>query len=1617
MSFTTIMEKYRAYASSTTHQGERFERLIQAFLLTDPTYADLFQTVWLWSQFPGRKSLGGTDTGIDLVALTHDNQYWAIQCKFVQAHTPLNKQALDAFLATSSRRFQDDQGQTHHFAQRLWISTSAKPWTNHAINAIHNQNPPINRISLTHLQEAPVDWDKMDAGIFGTAARTIPKIPKLHQQQVLDSAYTHYLEHARGKLIMACGTGKTLTALWLAEQQTAGQGLVLFLVPSIALLGQTLREWLANSTYPIHPICICSDPKVNKTLRDNDTILDSTADLPLPASTDVPSIIKQLERVQDKPGITVVFSTYQSIDIIAQAHLKPFDLIICDEAHRTTGFKFTDTQESNFVKVHDDSFIQASKRLYMTATPRFYDDDSKAKAAQADSLIWSMDDESIYGPEIHRISFSQAVDQGLLTDYKVLVLTISDRDIPPSIQRMIADADSEISMDDMPKLIGCINALSKQVLGDQGTLKASDPDPMRRAVAFCANIKASQKITRIFNDTTDTYIDALPIEQRQHTVQVSADHIDGSMDASMRETLMTWLKEEPAPGECRILTNVRCLSEGVDVPALDAVLFLSPRNSKIEVVQSVGRVMRIAPGKKYGYIIIPIVVPSDIEPEQALNDNKRFSVVWEVLQALRAHDERLRYTIDKVLLNKHRPENINVVGAALSAWIHSDQDQDMPSASFDKANRQLGHQLQLQFEQLQSAIFARMVQKVGNRRPFEMWAKEVAQIAEIQMGRIKNLIDKDTTHQAAFDNFLKGLQRNINPSISKQEAIEMLSQHIITRPVFEALFEGYSFVENNPISQAMQTMLNLLEAQAFEKDTLVLDKFYNSVRSSVKGIDNAPAKQRIITELYDKFFKTAFPKMVEKLGIVYTPIEVVDFIIHSVQHILDQEFGRSLADENVHILDPFTGTGTFITRLLQSGLIPKESLSHKYKYEIHANEIVLLAYYIAAVNIENTYHDLIGQTQYSPFQGICLTDTFQLGEQDSSTALFKDVFPQNSERVKNQKKAPLRVIIGNPPYSAGQKSANDNAKNQNYSNLKARIEATYTREASATNNTSTYNSYIRALRWSSDRLDPINGGIICFVSNGGWIDDKAQQGLRKCFEREFSTIYVFNLRGDANLSGELRRKEADNVFGIGSRSPIAITLLVKKPISLNSRAQIHYYDIGDYLNRKDKLDILSKFCSVGNTSINWSLLEPNEYGDWINLRSESFERFIPIGDKKGASSHTYFASIYSRGLASARDSWCYNSSKPSLEQNISLTINFFNEQRLAYQTAKHNDPNQKVADFVSYDSKLISWNRAFLQFVEKDKKIKFSSQAITIASYRPFFKQNIYFAREMNDMVYQLPKLFPNPTLPNQVICVSGGSNGLGLLITDAIPDLHLNGDAQCFPLYYYEERPKSQLDLFQQAPETTYTRHDAITDWIHTQAIQCYGAIVTKEDIFYYVYGFLHHPDYQTTFANDLKKMLPRLPLVEHPRDFWKFSKAGRALADLHLHYETVPPCPQVKVVGVESGYFKVEKMRFIKKGQKDTIIYNSTIRIENIPARAYDYNINGKSAIEWIMERYAITTHKESGIRNDPNDWATEVGNPRYILDLLLSIIQLSLQTLDIIHDISQIQNWLPKEPQSNS
>jgi predicted helicase len=1306
-----VLAHFREAATSNRDLGDRFERLICRYLELDPIYAERFSRVWMWNEWPQKGHVG--DVGIDVVAEERaTGEFCAIQCKFYLPEHTIAKEDIDSFFTASGKEL---------FTSCMIVSTTDR-WGKNAEHALANQSKPVTRLTVHDLDASPIDWSKFSLQRPQDLVLRPQKKPRDDQKAALADVVKGFAEADRGKLIMACGTGKTFTALKIAEK-VAPKGHVLFLVPSLSLMSQTLREWTAESSRPIHSLAVCSDTRVGmRTTRADDDKGDiTTYDLAFPATTSAPQIVSQyqaIHRMAEKKKtptqMTVVFSTYQSIEAVSAAQkagLPDFDLIICDEAHRTTGVTLTGDDESHFVKVHDAGFIKAKKRLYMTATPRVYGDQAQTQAREADATLCSMDDVALFGTEFHRLGFGEAVSKSLLSDYKVLVLAVDEKYVSKTFQRQIADANNELNLDDAVRITGCWNGLAKRF--EQATTTAADLEgdvlPMRRAVAFSRSIKDSIAFVEQFGQIVAAYRETHP--DAENLLHCELDHVDGTYDALKRNARLDWLKASAPENTCRILSNARCLSEGVDVPALDAVLFLNPRKSIIDVVQSVGRVMRRAEGKKYGYIILPIGIPADVPAEEALKDNEKYKVVWQVLQALRAHDDRFNATVNQIELNKQRPDVIQVIG------VGEDAQADYGDSRADGDGQPKVMPIQGSFafphlEEWKDAIYARIVLKCGDRRYWESWAKDVAVIAERHTDRIRGLLASgDARHKKAFADFLAGLRDNINPSISEDDAIEMLSQHLITRPVFDALFENYAFTKNNPVSLAMQQMLDTLHDQALEKETAALAKFYTSVRQRASGIDNAEGRQRVVIELYDKFFRTAFPKMAERLGIVYTPVEVVDFVIRSVEDVLQHEFKSSLGAKDVHVIDPFTGTGTFIVRLLQSGLVPAADLLRKYQQELHANEIVLLAYYIAAINIEETFHSLmrpvaavydrregdekngghsppLQQTKYIPFEGIVLTDTFQISE--TKGEMEEKMLPENNRRVNRQKQSPIRVVIGNPPYSAGQDSENDSNKAIKYERLDDRIRSTYAERSSATLVKNLYDSYVRALRWASDR---INGkGIVGFVTNGSFIDGNNMDGLRACLADEFTSIYIFNLRGNQRTSGETSRMEGGKIFGSGSRAGIAISLFIKNP-DKRGECELFYHDIGDYLDREEKFTLLRSFKSLNglHREKKWKRIRPNDNHDWINQRDPAFEKFVLLGDKMNSGGKIF--GEHSLGISTNRDSWVYNFARAGAATNVQRMIANYNQEASAYTKACAGKPKgewPEIAKCVDVDPRRIS---------------------------------------------------------------------------------------------------------------------------------------------------------------------------------------------------------------------------------------------------------------------------------------------------------------------------------------
>ena len=1559
MTFDNLVHQINELAETQRDRGTYFEYLARAYFQNEPTYKNEFKNVWMLADVPEEFGIPKVDLGVDLVAEKYTGELVAIQAKFYN-HS-IQKSNIDSFLGELGKDYYESG----------IIVASTDKWGKNAEKALADRSDVI-RIGLSDLRNSQIDWSKFSFESPEVVTVKAKKKLRYYQKSAIQSALNHFKENDRGQLIMAPGTGKTFTSLKIAEamarEASKEQYTILYLVPSIQLLTQTLRGWNNDTEMTMSSMAVTSDRNASRgsVKQDESNIAIKASDIGYPATTSSKKVVENYLELMTRPKkeLLVVFGTYQSIEVLGKAQkdgFPEFDLIIADEAHRTTGAKALGDEASAFTKVHSNLNVKGTKRLYQTATPKLYGTDAKKKAEENSIVISSMDDESLYGSVFYRLGFGDAISHDILTDYKLMVLAVDETVVQKDMQKSLADSENGLNIDDVGRIIGVWNGMIKR----ESFADKVSGEPMKRAIAFSRTIEDSKRLSQQFENVVNDYLNS------DEGYSVNVRHVDGSMNALEKNEALDWLASDDIPEDsARILSNVRFLTEGIDVPNLDAIIFLSPRKSQVDIVQAVGRIIRKFEGKDYGYIILPIVVPEGATPESILDNNKTYDVIWQVLNALRSVDERFEATINKLELNKQKPKNIQVigVGAAPDDPNFNDGFVKEPTVAYQT-------ELELDWEAVEGAIYGKIVQKVGDRRYLEDWSKDVADIARRHIQGIEFILEQNPDSKSAFEKFLQSLQHNINESIDQSQAIEMLAQHLITLPIFDALFGEYSFVKNNPVSSAMEQIVEELSQFGFEKEQKELQPFYDSVRLRAEGIDNAQAKQKIIITLYDKFFSTGFKSTTERLGIVFTPVEVVDFIVKSVDVVLRKHFGKTLASENVHILDPFTGTGTFITRtlhylksLMDSGEITFDDILRNYTQELHANEIVLLSYYIAAINIEAVFDEINGDEPYAPFEGIVLTDTFESTEIEDT--LDDSFFGTNDKRLKRQQEKPITAIIGNPPYSIGQTNANDNNKNISYPKLEKRLEETYVVKSSTTLTKGLYDSYVKAFRWASDRLK--NQGVIGFVTNGGYLNSNSTDGLRAGLYEEFNHLYIFNMRGNALGLGDIRKKEGGNVFGAGTRTTVAVSILVKDG---SDSHEPHYHDIGDYLSQKEKLAIISGFGDV--SQLDWQEIIPDENNDWLNQRDPNYQKYAKLA---GESRAIFTNSAV--GVSTNRDSWVIGfNDKATLSKARTLITNYNSEVKRLSKNATSD---------INRNESFVKWTRKLEQLLDKCKLIEFNDQNLIPIMYRPFTKKWIYYQNEVVESPGQWYKKFGES---NKVIVTTGrgASRDFSALVSTLIPNLDLQEKGQGFMRY---DNEVDETSLFQNNDNMNQEFADKLG--------------LNLDDTFAYVYGVLNSKEYQEKYANDLKKDLARIPIVKNKE---RYVEVGQKLMDLHLNYEEVPVYDGVGITTAENPSYKVTKMRFAKKRDEkgksvndlSTIIFNSDITVSNIPEKAYEYVVNGRSAIEWIIDQYQVKTDQKSGITDDPNEYSDD---EKYIFNLLLRIINVSVQTVDLINSLPKFE-----------
>ncbi len=1161
--YKLIKEKLQAIPN-LRHKGSLFEKLSKQFLLEHDS-ANEYESIELWNDWKLRGK--ERDRGIDIVIQTTSKEYIAVQCKFHQ-----NSISLDD-IATFLTQLQSGVGEVR-FKKGIIISTSHL--TSNALKAIEQIRSTGMGIDIDEITEedfiySQIDWEKFDpTKTQGEIPLCDKKKPRTHQTEAINATKKYFSDpkNARGKLIMACGTGKTYTSLKIME--ALDPKITLFLAPSIALLSQTFREYAQEKSEPFYASIVCSDDKVGQSKdEDNDDIKFS--ELPIKPSTRLEDILSVYEKAQKENKRFIIFSTYQSalrIKEAQEAGLNEIDLIICDEAHRTVGAMYSSNERDDknaFTLCHSDENIKAKKRLYMTATPKVYSESSKAKAKESDNVIYSMDDAEIFGEEIYTLNFSKAIALDLLTDYKVIILAVRKENlsgVTNSVNKKISQLKAEgtkldkklINNEFVCKIVGTHKGLAKQDLivldeenkEDHNLQNQYDTAPSQRAISFCKSIQTSKNIKDSFETIMECYDEELK-KKSFNNLKISIDHIDGTMNCKDRLEKLEELNQFK-PNTCKVLSNARCLSEGVDVPALDSIVFFDGKSAMVDIIQAVGRVMRKAKRKKRGYIILPIALEeSEIKNLDEAVNNTNFKNIWKVIKALRSHDPSL---VDEATFK----EKIKIFGS------DDGKKQNDEKTLFDA----------ILLQDLADAMYNVMPTKLGDRNYWENFTKKTGNIARTLNNRLKMIFDKNPEF---FHGFLDSLRGNIHSNIKEDEALDMITSHIITKPIFDALF-GDNI--KNPISKALDKMVQKLATLGLEGETKDLKNLYESVKTEAAHAKSQKSQQELIKNLYNTFFKEAFKKQSEKLGIVYTPIEVVDFILRATNGILKKHFNTDFNDQNITIFDPFTGTGSFIARLLskENALISDEALKEKFQKNLFAFDIVLLSYYIALINITQAAQNR--DSSLKNFKNIALTDSLDYLEEKSAKGVFPLFYDlkENKDIKDTLADQNIRVIIGNPPYSSGAKSQNDNNQNLSHPKLEKWVYEKYGKNSTAQQvGKTTRDTLIQSIRMASDVVK--DRGVVGFVVNGSFIDSKSADRFRKSVAKDFAHLYVLNLRGNQRTSGEVSKKEGGKIFDSGSRATIAIIFFVKDKSVQNSA--IHYYEVEDYLKREAKLNLLAGF--------------------------------------------------------------------------------------------------------------------------------------------------------------------------------------------------------------------------------------------------------------------------------------------------------------------------------------------------------------------------------------------------------------------------------------------------------
>ena len=1666
--FEYFLNKFSSMKSQRD-KGTVFEKAVIYFLENDAVFKQQFKKIFTWKQWVKHyESIHGTieltqaDEGIDLVGWQRDDStYVAIQCKFKNFNKKLYKSDLDSFFSTVD----SDVGRKY-FCRSIIVDTSAG-WSDKLTNRFALTNT-FTRLTLNDINSADyINWKDY----FVNKKVTHKPIKELYdyQKDALREVVNKFNKRndknkptTRGKLIMACGTGKTFVSLKITEKLIKNKGLVLFLVPSLALINQTVREWCENesldhSTYLKY--AICSDKRVGKVddialeeNEENDELSVTTHELSLPVGSDLKKITNKIKKNVNTNAV-IIFSTYQSIDKVIKMQklykLPEFDLVICDEAHRTATIAFTKNKKKNiddngtafFTDVHSNENIQAKKRLYMTATPKVYVERVKREAQNQETDLFSMDDYEIFGEEFYIYDFNKAIkDQKLvdirlllgwvnsdvvnianeiMTNNKIIVKYFKNRDkelaaTPKTKKRKIKEG--YLTKEDFYKLIVVLKQFSKICWNRDDFLKLNDTLPMKRAMGFTSRVKKSKDIAELFPVIVDEYILTTSNSVEHEKVSnVAVKHIDGTITGYDRQEKLRWLKKR-AENTCKLITNVNCLSEGVDVPSLDGVVFLDPRQDEINIIQCIGRAMRTAPGKKYGYIMIPLLVEKGEDPLIKLNNSKEHYKISKIINAIQSIDITLNAEIGSLKYDENHSSSKIITN--LPDDSHVQTQFEFNDELIDRAN--------FQAKWFKSIL----VNKAYKDKHWEYWIDTIASKALNLEKEIEEINKKNPEVKEMFNDFKKTLKQSIHSKIRNADVITLVNQHLITSPIFNSLFQNTGGLKDNVVAQGLNNIIKTLADNGIKLEDEDFKNFYKSISNAVEPIqDNFKAKQGLLNDIYNSFFKKAFPNQSKSLGINYTPIEVIDFIINSVNWLLKKELNTDLSAKNVSIVDPFTGTGSFITHLINSNHIHQKDLLYKYENELHANEIMLLPYYIASVNIAATFEQKA--KTYLPFKGIVLTDTFAAYESEiekhhQETSAIKKLdssweineFNQNYKRLNQQKKAKIKVIIGNPPYS-GKKDPNSNIIKVQYDKLDNIIKKDYGRKPD--------NLYIQAIKWATMRLAKTSQGIIAFITPNSFIATKTYKKMRAYLSAEQASIYIFDLKGDRNKFRRGFNNEGENIFN-EVRLGTCIFFLVKN-IHATEQGKIYYYTFPQILKQEEKLTKISQFNSLEKLSPHMEFSKINKQLNWINQGNDVFFNetyYLPLR-KKETDEHNYIFNKSTYGIISSREHWTWNFSKEKLANNIRKTIHFYNQECNRYGESdlsknilmKQKDKIEKISKFVKKENvkTKISWGEDFYNSINKGNNIKFNFFDIQRGLYRPFSFAYNYFNKNLNWSLYRTKDFFKDNQKTKGIVISRQNPGKVTALVVNQLMYYSFINSGMFFPLEYNETKKNNGSQDSSMLSDSFTKENKEIIENINSEVYNFFQyqgkPNVTNEDIFNYIYGLLNSNSYSKTFSENLKNDFPRIPKVKDYITFLRFKEIGETLVKYHLNFETHPITRNFDYKPDEytDDDFKIRAIKFEGKPGKwdtSTIIYNSKIKLVKIPSVAYEYKLMNKSVINLFLDRWKIKT--KSGIVNDPNDYAISINNPRYILETLLRVINLAIDTQDKINELPDL-DWTNK------